>query len=437
MAQNDDPAWDDIFSSQPQPQPQPGAQGEPSAGPPAPPLSRREAKAATPREPAKRGRGRDRASTGHRDPADPSGGSPRRRRRWIPWLIALVLVLGIGGGSAAFVWLNYEDEVRKVMGWEIPPEDYAGTGTTETSIVIVSGDTGDIIATKLLEAGVIKSYDAFYALLVKENPSFFPGVWALKEEMSSRAALDALLDSKNKLENTALIHEGSSLSQVFEVLSAATGTPVEEFEAAVADPLAYGAPAEAPSLEGYLFPARYDLDPGTDAVTVIRTLVNRTFQSLDAAGVAPADRHRVLTIASLIQREAGSNPEDFYKVSRVIQNRIDAGMLLQFDSTSHYGYVWRHGERDEGGVFTSSAELADDNPYNTYVHPGLPLGPISASGDLAIDAAMKPADGAWLYFVAVNLETGETRFTETLAEHNAAVKELQNWCRATKSPNCD
>jgi UPF0755 protein len=170
---------------------------------------------------------------------------------------------------------------------------------------------------------------------------------------------------------------------------------------------------------------------------VLRILVDRTFQALDSAGVAPEDRARVLTIASLIQREAGTNPEDFFKVSRVIQNRLAEGMKLQFDSTAHYGYTWKHGEREDGGVFSSSAELADDNPYNTYVITGLPQGPIGAAGDLAIDAALHPADGPWLYFVTVNLDTGETVFTSTNAEHNAAVRQLQDWCRTTQSPNCD
>jgi UPF0755 protein len=417
MAQHNEPGWEEIFTSPPtvasEMAEDPAAEGELAAAP----RSRREAR-------------------GRREAQTPTNSSPRRRRRWVPWVIVLAVIVGLGGGSAAFVWANFEDQVRKVMGWEIPPEDYSGTGTAEASIVIAQGDNGDIIATKLLEAGVIKSYDAFYPLILKQNPVFFPGVYALKEQMSAQAALDALLDPANKLENMALIGEGADLTQAFEVLSAATGTPVADFEAAVLDPLAYGVAAEAPSLEGYLFPARYSLDPGTDAVTVIRTLVNRTFQSLDAAGVAPEDRHRVLTIASLIQREAGSYPGDFEKVSRVIQNRVAQGMMLQFDSTAHYGYAITHGKREVGGVFSTKAELTDNNPYNTYVHTGLPPGPISAAGDAAIAAAIAPAEGTWLYFVAVNLETGETKFTDTLAQHNAAVKEMQAWCRETKSPNC-
>lgn len=411
----DGPEWDAIFASQPE--------STPASTPP--PASRRD-----------RGDGPRRARRSDSDGSGPRERAERPRRRWIGWVITLLVLLGLGAGATAFVWLNFEDQVRKVMGWEIPPEDYTGEGTGEATIVIAPGDTGVEVTNALLEAGVIKSYDAFWALLLKENPQFYPGYYILAEKMSSAAALEALGDPANRVENTALIQEGLSSWQAFELLSAATGIPEEEFEAVAAQPQAFGVPAEAPNIEGYLFPARYTFDPSVDATTVISTLVNRTFQSLDAAGVAPEDRHRVLTIASLIQREAGSNEEDFYKVSRVIQNRLDEGMMLQFDSTAHYGYELRYGEREEGGVFSTGDELRDDNPYNTYVHTGLPPGPISAAGDTAIKAALAPVEGDWRYFVTVNLETGETKFSVTDGEHNAAVKQLQEWCRSSGSETC-
>ncbi|MCW4384333.1 endolytic transglycosylase MltG [Salinibacterium sp. SYSU T00001] len=417
--------WDSIFTSQPEPTAS-RAEAARREG-----ESRRARQADSAGEPLSH-RGdlrRERRSRGPRD-------SRPRRRGWIGWLVALVVVLGLGAGAVGFVWLNFEDQVRSVMGWEIPPEDYEGEGTGEATIVIMPGDTGEDVTAALLEADVIASYEAFWELLLKENPQFFPGYYMLAQQMSAEAALAALQDPENRLENTALIQEGITADEVFELLSAATSIPVEDFEAAVADPTVFGVPAEAPSIEGYLFPARYTFDPGVDATSVITTLVNRTFQSLDAAGVPAEERHRVLTIASLIQREAGSNEEDFYKVSRVIQNRLNEGMALQFDSTAHYGYVQAHGEREEGGVFSTEDELTDPNPFNTYVHTGLPPGPISASGDLAIDAAMHPAEGPWLYFVAVNLDTGETEFNETLSGHNASVEKMRAWCRSTGSPNC-
>ncbi|WP_168627321.1 endolytic transglycosylase MltG [Cryobacterium sp. BB307] len=419
----DEPNWDDIFTTQPQAaaeQPTEPADGD---GLPTRRSARREPTARRPRRSERQDRVRDRG--------------PRKRRRWIPWLISIVVVLGLGAGATAVVWANYEDQIRKVLGWELPPADFEGSGTGEATIVINSGDNGAAVARALLEANVIASFDAFYDLLLADpNVQFFPGFYVLKEQMSAQAALDALQDPANRVENTALIQEGKSKDQAFEILSAATEIPIEEFQAEAEDLASFGIPAEAPSIEGYLFPATYTFDPGVTARSVLERLVNRTFESLDAAGVAPEDRHRVLTIASLIQREAGSKAEDFYKVSRVVQNRVKSGMLLQFDSTSHYGYAWAHGERLDGGVFSNTEELTDDNPYNTYVHAGLPIGPIGAAGDLAIRAALEPADGAWLYFVTVNLETGETVFSDTLSQHNAAVKQLQQWCRDTRSPTC-
>ena len=417
--------WDDIFKAEP---PAPAPSTEPA----------RPQASETAQQPTRR-QLREKPTRARSAGRDGRGRPPKRRKKgWIIALAIVVLLLGGAAGGAAWAWSNYETQIRKVMGWELPI-DYEGPGHGETTVVIKSGDGGEAIAASLVEAGVTMTTEAFYKLLLVQEPQvvFFPGHYQLKLEMSAQAALDALQDPANKIEASVLIKEGWSVDQAIDALVEGTGLAREDYEAAVADPTVYNAAAEAPSLEGYLFPARYSFDPGVDAGSVINTLVARTYQSLDAAGVAPEDRHRILTIASLVQREAGSNPEDFFKVSRVIYNRIDQGMLLQFDSTSHYGYAWNHGERLDSSVFTSKAELEDDNPYNTYKHPGLPIGPIGASGDQAIDAAINPADGDWLFFVTVNLETGETKFTNTNAEHNAAVNELRRWCRETQSPNCD
>lgn len=435
----DGTGWEDLFGpsdSQESP-PTPASPASPATDPGAQPMSRREARQAQSGRSTMARAPKSGTTTTVTDAAR-TAPRPKRRRLWIPVVVIIVVMLGLAAGAAAYVWLNYEDQVRAVLGWELPPEDYEGEGSGEASFVIETGDDGYTITQKLVEADIIKGFDAFYDLLLAADPPipFYPGYYVLSQQMSAQAALDALQDPANRVENVALIHEGRSIDQTFEILSLATEIPIEDFEAAAVDPTVFGAPAEAPSLEGYLFPATYRFDPGVDAESVIRTLVDRTFESLDTAGVAPEDRHRVLTMASLIQREAGSKAEDFFKVSRVIQNRLDQGMLLQFDSTSHYGYAWAHGQRLDGGVFSNSEELNDPNPYNTYVHTGLPIGPIGAAGDLAIDAAVNPVDGPWLYFVTVNLDTGETTFSETLAQHNAAVRELQQWCRASQSPNC-
>ena len=135
------------------------------------------------------------------------------------------------------------------------------------------------------------------------------------------------------------------------LLADGTGLPLEDFQAAVATPSTYGVAAD--TLEGWLFPATYTFDPGATATDVIATLVDRTVESLDDAGVPVEDRQRVLTVASIIQREARFE-DDFYKVSRVIENRLDASNqetfgLLQMDSTAQYGY----GELHDGTVSSS------------------------------------------------------------------------------------
>ncbi|MFC6324288.1 endolytic transglycosylase MltG, partial [Microbacterium koreense] len=364
---------------------------------------------------------------------------PNRRRRRIGGWIALGVVLAIFGGLAAggwYVWTTYEDQIRAVMGWEEPNDYEDGLANGEAILTIVSGDTGASISPKLYESGVTMTPEAFYDYLIDEglNPPFEPGVFQLQRQMSSAAALEAIMDPANRLENTAQLREGLTVEQSLPILSESLGIPLEDFQAAVADPSAYGVSAD--SLEGWLFPATYTFTPEVTAVEVVQTLVNRAVQSLDAAGVPEADRQRILTIASIIQREARFE-EDMQKVSTVIVNRLDPDNqetfgLLQMDSTAQYGY----GEMHDGTVSSSEEALTDDNPWNTYVYPGLPIGPISNPGDTAIASAMNPAEGEWLYFVTVNLDTGETVFTTNIDDHNRAVDQWISWCRDNPDSGC-
>ena len=361
-----------------------------------------------------------------------------RRRRRIGVLIALGVVLLLFGGIAAggfYVWTTYEDRIREVMGWEEPKDYEPGLANGEAFVTIASGDTGGPISQSLYDAGVTKTPEAFYDYLIDtgQNPPFVPGFFKLQLQMTSEAALAALLDPANKLENTAQLREGLTVEQSLPLLAEGIGLPIEDFQAAVATPADYGVAAD--SLEGWLFPATYTFEPGVTATEVITTLVNRTVESLDNAGVPVEDRQRVLTVASIIQREARFEA-DFYKVSRVIENRLNPDNqetfgLLQMDSTAQYGY-----KEDDGTVSTSEAALTDDNPWNTYVHPGLPIGPIANPGDVAIDAAMHPAEGDWLYFVTVNLNTGETVFTSNVDDHNRAVAQWQAWCTDNPDAGC-
>jgi len=362
-----------------------------------------------------------RESAGIDDPEVPR--KPKRRGAW-GCLIALLIVVALGAGAFFFL----QGPISAVIERFQPAADYKGTGSGEVTFMIHDGDTGSSIAENLYDEGVVASSEAFYELLLQQEPEpeFHPGAYRLAEKMSAKAALDALEDPANKLENTFVIPEGTATVDALPIIAEGTGMALEQLQAAAAEPpQSYGLPAEAQSLEGFLFPATYTVDPASDARGVLQTLVDRQFQALDEAGVAPADRWRTIVLASLIQREAGLR-DDYYKVSRVFLNRLDPAQwesgLLQSDATVAYGTGNTH------RVSTTDAERADaGNPYNTYVHPGLPVGPISNPGDLAIDAALNPADGTWLFFVTWNLDTGETIFSTTVEEHDAAVEKWLAW----------
>ena len=357
----------------------------------------------------------------------------RRKSRvagWVIFGVTLAILGGIGVG-VAYVWNTYEQPIRELLGWTEPKDFEEGLAEGEVLITIVDGDTGADISRTLHDAGVTKTPSAFYDYLIgtAQEPRFFPGVFALQYQMTSAAALEAILDPASRRENTAQLREGLTVAQTLTRLADAVDLPIEDFEAAIADPSAYGVAAD--SLEGWLFPATYTFDPDATAEEIIRTLVNQTVTSLDRVEVPEDRRQEILTIASIIEREARLN-DDFYRVSRVIQIRLDDGMLLQMDSTSQFGF----GQLDDGSVSTSDEAQYDDNPWNTYVHAGLPIGPIANPGDTAIKAAMEPADGPWLYFVTVNLDTGETVFTTTYSEHLQAVEQWQAWCADNPDSGC-
>lgn len=337
----------------------------------------------------------------------------KRRRR----LVAVAILL-----IAASIF-GYANRSAVRSAWDIfMGRDYTGQGTGVATLVIEPGESGLAVASDLEKLGVVKNADVVYRLILAENTVFYPGTYQLNVAMSSPEALKMLADPKSRIIDRVTIKEGLRIGNVLKQLSQATGKPLSDFESAAADLGSLGIPSSAPNADGYLFPATYDFNPDDSARDILKQMVNRAYQELDHFGVAVADRHRVLTLASIIQKEARQT-HDFYKVSRVFANRLKIGMKLQSDATVSYG---------SGGttVSTTNAERANPNGYNTYVHAGLPIGPIGGPGALAIDAALHPADGSWLYFCAVNLKTGETVFSTTGAEHSAAVAKWRAWMAA-------
>ncbi len=412
-----------------------GVQRQAFGGDTNPPLSRREAREGEGRrrgveaDPAGGGGG---GGGGHDDGYGGAygGGKPKKKRRllWLKITLPIVIVLGLVGGVGAYGWFNYNEQVRALLGIPLPT-DYTGSGNgKEVIVTIKSGDIGSDIAHTLHDKGVTLTFDAFYNLLLKQKtqPEFLPGNFKLEQHMSAAAALKGLLDPNNKVTDKLLITEGTTLPDALQTIADTTGISLADLQAASKDLAALGVPTTEPSLEGWLFPATYQLDGGQTAHDVLQLLVNTMIEHLDTAGVPVDQRHNVLTLASMIQRESGPNTDDFYKISRVFTNRLQQGINLESDATVAYG------TGNLKTVYTTDAERADaTNPYNTYANPGLPVGPIGLPGDLAIDAALHPVDGPWLFFVPINLKTGETVFSETVDEHDAAVEQLHEWCAAS------
>ncbi|MGO1569780.1 MAG: endolytic transglycosylase MltG [Canibacter sp.] len=343
------------------------------------------------------------------------------KRRLITIWTTIACVLAV---TIAVVWVNFGARISLALGWT--SNDYEGPGHGEVNVRVLEGEIGADVAETLAEKDVVKTSDAFYELLL-ENPdaTFEPGTFTLKQQMSAQGAFDALQDPANRANFTVVLPEGITITGAIDRISESSGIDESTVEEAMSDPQSYGVPEDFPSIEGYLFPATYEFDAETSIDDILQRMVDRMNQALDEHGVEAKDALQVLTMASLIQREAGSDTDDFPKISRVFQNRLDKGILLESDATVAYGT----GNLDT--VWTTDAERADaKNKYNTYENPGLPIGPIGLPGDLAIDSALHPADGPWMFFVPVNLDTGETKFSTTNEEHDKAVAELQKWCAA-------
>ncbi|WP_315096828.1 endolytic transglycosylase MltG [uncultured Cellulomonas sp.] len=344
----------------------------------------------------------------------------RRRRRSI-WVLVVALLMVAG---AAYVVVELMGGMfQGGSGADGGVEDYSGVGHGSVDVVIKPGDTGSDMATTLADAGVVATAKAFNEAFAA-NPqasSIQPGTYKLLLEISAVDAVAALLDPSSRVSFTLNIPEGLTKDQIATKLSEKMAFPVEEVKAAIADPAAIGLPAEAGgNAEGWLFPATYDIEPGATPGSILSQMTAQTVSVLTQKGIPQDQWSTVLNKASLVEREARL-AEDRPKVARAIENRLDKEMPLDIDSSVAYGL-------GKPGTGLTTADTQDaSNPYNTYKFLGLPPTPIASPGAASIDAVMAPAEGDWLFWVTVNLESGETLFASTLADHTANVQKLREW----------
>jgi UPF0755 protein len=326
----------------------------------------------------------------------------RRRNRFGPVLVVFLIILVVGG--IVFGGRMVLDSFKGST------PDYAGNGTGTVTVQVHSGDTASDIASTLTKLGVVKSEKAFREAAKNDprSPSIQPGYYRLHKQMSGQAAVTLLLDPSARLQSKFTVPEGTSVAQALRIVSTKIDIPLAQLQAAAKNTATLGLPDYAAGhLEGFLFPATYDFDPGTTATKVLQQMVATYKQRVDDTGLSAAagqlgmTPYKLLTVASLLEEEAIT--PDFTKVARVIYNRLQVGQRLGLDSTINYAL---HRNR----VKISTEDTFIESPYNTYRVAGLPPTPITNPGVVAIQAALHPAAGDWLYFVKID-KAGHTYFT--------------------------
>ncbi|SPT54060.1 putative aminodeoxychorismate lyase [Actinomyces bovis] len=353
----------------------------------------------------------------------------RRRRR----AIITALVLAVLGSGVFFIGREAITEIKAANSSSTAVTDYPGPGETQVIITIPEGSTGMQIGEILQKNDVVASVKGFVEAFDANahSGSIQPGTYTLKTKMSAAQAVAGLLDPASKSDHTLTIPEGFTKAQVRERLKTVGHFSEADIDAAFADAQGIGLPAVANGdVEGWLAPKTYDLQENATAKDVIATMVSTTIKHLEEAGIAEADYESALIKASIIEREANS-AQYYPKVARVIENRLadtsgETNGLLQMDSTVLYGLG------RSGGIPSETETKDSNNAYNTYVHKGLPPTPIGSPSKEALAAAKSPAEGSWLYFVTVDLTTGETLFASKASEHEANVQKLKTYCDTHK-----
>ena len=304
-----------------------------------------------------------------------------------------------------------------VEAWRaLSPTDTLSAGPRIVEIPAHQGVVS--IAQQLREADVLRSPEAFVALSALRGSAraLRAGEYEFPRGTTTVGALRLLESGKVRL-HLVLHPEGATVAELARALEQQQLAHAADVTRVASDPaFLRSLGVEAPSLEGYLFPDTYHFAKGMTPEQILSRMVQRLRTKLSPDLLTRArerrlDVHQLLTLASIIEREAVVQ-EERPLISAVFWNRLQVGMPLQADPTVQYAVG------KERRALTR-ADLATDHPYNTYVRPGLPPGPIASPGLSAIEAALEPAPVKYLYFVAS--DDHHHHFSTTIAEHNAAV----------------
>ncbi len=319
------------------------------------------------------------------------------RRSWWQFAVALLLVIAV-----IVVGL------QRMLGG---PADYTdGSQGPLTLVTVNKGDTLSMIGKELTDAGIVASVDAVVQAGAANARSGYitPGDYKLPSHIPASTAISLLLNPQSRDSLKLVVPEGMRATSIYSLVARTLKTDVNKVRAAFhALPLPASSGGEP---EGYLFPATYEVGRRATPADVANMMLARFQQAavqLELERRARAEQlstHDVLVIASILEQEGA--PEDFSKIARVILNRLARNMPLQLDSTVNYGLSTTH-------LNLSQSQLDKDTPYNTYLHEGLPPTPIDNPGQAAIEAALSPATGDWLYFVTTDPTRKITEFANT------------------------
>ena len=326
--------------------------------------------------------------------------------------LALVALLA-GGGIAAWAGLQAREFLAATP---------AGDGG-EKVIEIPQGASGRAVAEILAGEGVVTDADRFYLLLRYRDavPGIRAGEFAFRTDWTPDEVITALHEAP-EVTYPLSIPEGLRFTEIAERVEAAgRGWSADVFLDLVVDPeLRASMGVEAENLEGYLCPETYRFSRDADERDVIGAMLRQFQISWGEAEQVRAEelgmtRHEVVILASLVEKETGAPPER-PQIASVFHNRLRIGMKLECDPTIVYGI-----ENYDGIIHKS--DIANPHLWNTYVHPGLPKGPIANPGAEAIQAVLYPDETRYLFFVSKN--DGTHHFSTSYAEHARMVQKYQ------------